>query len=471
MIRYNTTYSIANTWDQNIVNRFYDGNGREVKRQKTTFAEDVNMTVPPYGSWNIDVPTYYIRSSVLGGETLTEVNSVGRKIKTNVIAAGAKIATQQEYYGGTPSEAVFFENSDASGMSRRTISSTGVAFEGDGGEVSPVEADPMGGNVGTTTPYLEILQPYEPPQEFPDLLPMTMDSPLYVNGQQVTCSLDGMAIGCAQAFRGLGTSSDIDFANSDLSVLRGLGIWWREVWSTREIGPDPNAPGSPEFTITTTETRFVGYEYFGNVSWSSAQTQTRTPNRNATDKKSLRRDMKSFFKANPNCKKALKDLGVDIGDLFDDAKITDLSLDTSDIGKTAAELGANGPGVDEVSLRVRLKDGDGVVANVVLGTNKMYLHSPFHLMKNPVERGRVVVHELLHHAFNHNHTRVAVALGLNIQEKIERIRYSIRDAHFDSDGKFVPGVWGWTTMDVNDPVASNMINNWLRNDCPQPLGE
>lgn len=151
-------------------------------------------------------------------------------------------------------------------MSRRTINSGGVAFEGDGGEVSPVEADPMGGNTGTATPYIEFLPPYEPPQDFPMLEPIMTDSPMYVNGQRVTCNLDGMAIGCSQAFGMLGHSADIDFANSDPWVLGQLGI----SWIRREIA-DNNAPtppgGDPDTSYATT--RYVYEYFFSGISWGS----------------------------------------------------------------------------------------------------------------------------------------------------------------------------------------------------------
>ena len=62
---------------------------------------------------------------------------------------------------------------------------------GDGGEGSPAELDPLGSNVGTSTPYFEPLV-YNPGPEYPMLLSYFDDAPNYVNGQQQTCSLDGL---------------------------------------------------------------------------------------------------------------------------------------------------------------------------------------------------------------------------------------------------------------------------------------
>jgi len=71
----------------------------------------------------------------------------------------------------TLSESVIFEYADASGMSYRTVDKNGAAVAtGDGGEGSSIETDPLGGSVGTFTPYFQpvIWQP-EPDQ--PLLLP------------------------------------------------------------------------------------------------------------------------------------------------------------------------------------------------------------------------------------------------------------------------------------------------------------
>ncbi|MCA1639359.1 MAG: hypothetical protein LC768_13670, partial [Acidobacteria bacterium] len=69
--------------------RYYEGGGREAKRKKLTYVED------QYGNtaWEEEI-TYYIRSSVFGGETISEVNNTGKKLKTYVRAAGAVLAWQ-----------------------------------------------------------------------------------------------------------------------------------------------------------------------------------------------------------------------------------------------------------------------------------------------------------------------------------------------------------------------------------------
>jgi hypothetical protein len=92
----------------------------------------------------------------LGGETVSKADSSGRKIKTYVRAEGATLAWQTVYHGSNPpSEYVNLEHFDAGGLSYRSATKEGYDIYGEGGEGSPAELDPLGGNVGLSTPYIE----------------------------------------------------------------------------------------------------------------------------------------------------------------------------------------------------------------------------------------------------------------------------------------------------------------------------
>lgn len=197
--------------------RYYDGNGREIKRLSSHYTGEQNGQP----IWTVK-NKYYIRSSVLGNEVVSEAWANGRKNKTFVRAAGAQIAYQTAYSSETASlqEAVIFEYSDASGMTQRSTDRNGFSVaSGDGGEGSPVETDPLGGNVGTSTPYIEIIQPYEPSPEYPMLQMYLDDAPMYVNGQRVSATLDGMPIGIGRAMSMLENGSAIPAA---LAMWQGV---------------------------------------------------------------------------------------------------------------------------------------------------------------------------------------------------------------------------------------------------------
>jgi hypothetical protein len=101
---------------------------------------------------------------------------------------------------------VVFEFADASGMSTRTTDKDGVPVAwGDGGEGSPIETDPLGGSVGTHTPYITIVPPYDPDPNFPDLIPFRNQEP----------GMPGMDFGSLYSFFG-----------SRIADLPGFGTNW-----------------------------------------------------------------------------------------------------------------------------------------------------------------------------------------------------------------------------------------------------
>jgi hypothetical protein len=68
-----------------------------------------------------------------------------------------------------------------------------------------------GGNVGTTTPY----RAAPPNQNDPFLALLGEESPISVNGQRVTCNLDGLAVGCYVAFASLNNGSAVPCPHND----------------------------------------------------------------------------------------------------------------------------------------------------------------------------------------------------------------------------------------------------------------
>ncbi len=111
-------------------------------------------------------------------------------------------------------------------MSQRTTDKLGAAAaSGDGGEGSPVETDPLGGSVGTSTPYIQQFNSgWEPSPVYPMLHSYFDDAPQYVNGQRVSCTLDGMAVGCSQAYHMLDVGSAIPAALEKWQQVPGFSF-------------------------------------------------------------------------------------------------------------------------------------------------------------------------------------------------------------------------------------------------------
>lgn len=139
---YNAAGRMTKTFDNSQeyeIELDHEGDGTELKRKRRIWdAEEED--------WGDPTIYYYIRSSVLGGQIVSEAKDDGSKRQTFVYASGTRLATQKTAEGASPDE-VIWEMSDPSGNSSvNTTSSGNVAASGIGG-VSRVEADPLGINV------------------------------------------------------------------------------------------------------------------------------------------------------------------------------------------------------------------------------------------------------------------------------------------------------------------------------------
>ncbi len=177
-------------WNASDIYRYNDGNGRESKRKTTRWITDANgaeywSETPKY--------TYFIRSSVLGNEVVSEVDGTGRKEQTIVRAGGSELAIQGvRHHNNNSFEFVQFKHIDASGVSIRSTDAVGNLNGGWGTEFEPAELDPLGGNVGFSTPYVELIP--NPPSDLPDWSYLWNESPMRVDGQIVKFTVDGMSL-------------------------------------------------------------------------------------------------------------------------------------------------------------------------------------------------------------------------------------------------------------------------------------
>jgi YD repeat-containing protein len=169
----------------NETNRYFDGNGREGKRQERSYQE----TSPDNWEWYSAPPTYYIRSAVLGGEVVSDADNGGGKVRTYVRANGAELAWQNGV-ASSPAANVSFQHYDAAGLSYRTTDSSGSVYTQGGYEGSAAEMDPMGGNVGTANPNV----PYDPGTYCVGCGIESENMTMFVNGQNVGFTLDGIPI-------------------------------------------------------------------------------------------------------------------------------------------------------------------------------------------------------------------------------------------------------------------------------------
>lgn len=212
------------------VKRHYTGDGREGKRETRNYVE-VEEDEWEWEAWSNE---YFIRSTVLGGEVVSNVSADGSKARTYVRAAGAELAWQQ----GTGSGAsVSFQHYDPAGSSYRTTyitNYTGAYHEG-----GPAELDPMGTNVGTENYYLQQVQG----DYCVGCEQINTEMPHYMFGQPMTVTRDGMAVNWT-VFRSLtdGHMFDQLYSQAWRSVTE-VGRWYRR--TTTPSGPNQMPEGSP----------------------------------------------------------------------------------------------------------------------------------------------------------------------------------------------------------------------------------
>ncbi len=253
---------------------YHDGEGKEIKRRTDARNES--------GVWEAQPTKYYIRSSVLGGRVVSDVWANGKKHRSYVKGIGSQTAVQSAYASeaGTLNEVVLFEFSDASGMSYRTTNKLGEhAATGDGGEGSPIETDPLGGNVGTYTPFLTLVVPFDP--EYPELQtynngysPASNFSSLYATFGSRIADLPGFGTNW-------GSFAQLEMAQYEERLFharRGEGFITAEQWRQREyaraafdmlatiFGGGASSNGSGE-SRGDDGTRSGGDETGGNGEW------------------------------------------------------------------------------------------------------------------------------------------------------------------------------------------------------------
>jgi hypothetical protein len=157
----------------------YDGGGQAVKRVETQRDPDYNQNNQTwYYNENVTT-THYVRSSVLGGVVIAELDQTGAKEKAFVYAGGSKIA-EHHVVGGS-----FVEWRHPNPGTTSWVTTSDLRT----GKRS--EMDPLGAATGTTDPYPVYL----------DYTDIKNGEPLYLDGGNPFdysggCELDGMPVNC-----------------------------------------------------------------------------------------------------------------------------------------------------------------------------------------------------------------------------------------------------------------------------------
>ena len=152
----------------------YDGNGQEVKRVSTTQTNNYQPAT---------TTTYYVRSSVLGGQVVAQLDGQGVIQSSFVIARGTVLATRTPLFGGN----VYLVWEHPTPLTGDTIE-TGST----GGLTGATHMDPQGVDVGESDPF---------PNGADELFTAPADgtgkiAPIGFGGGRSKCVLDGLETDC-----------------------------------------------------------------------------------------------------------------------------------------------------------------------------------------------------------------------------------------------------------------------------------
>jgi len=139
----------VSTYQTDQSTQFYDGDGQVLKQVDYGWNDQTNDYSTTPGIYKV-----LIRSSVLGGQVVSEADSGGHKLRTYVYAGTAKLAWQSIWgQGANQTEVVVWEHRDPINSSFRTTTLPGQGsyyYE----DAQPAELDPAGANVGLSSPYV-----------------------------------------------------------------------------------------------------------------------------------------------------------------------------------------------------------------------------------------------------------------------------------------------------------------------------
>ncbi|HEV7903688.1 MAG TPA: S8 family serine peptidase [Pyrinomonadaceae bacterium] len=125
----------------------YNGDGQSTKREETRL-----MTRPFTADVRVSRADYYVRSSVLGGKVITELNSAGQKSHTKVYASDELIA-EQDFYDGGVQGLTWKQRNPGTGTEAEQNMVNGQT------QAQKKEYDPFGLELGDGDPYLNNSQP------------------------------------------------------------------------------------------------------------------------------------------------------------------------------------------------------------------------------------------------------------------------------------------------------------------------
>jgi YD repeat-containing protein len=262
--------------------QYFDGDGQELKRTTDSCAIILPENPDDPCTWQGESSTYYIRSTVLGGEMLSETSvDAAYPLHRYVFAGGAKFAElSYRWDSSTRYDTALYYHLDAAGVSQRVTRNSPETLLGTStmytNYIDPrqQEYDSGGSNVGTVTNYVQQPAPPSDPG-----VPIDGDAYVYQDGQWGQVTVDGLPVS-RQALRMMALGGALAVGLYDrFGKAAGQGRVWEENgdlhWvSGAKLKVVPGGWEGAEYYPPTV----VNASYdTTSVSWSTVSFQTSRP--------------------------------------------------------------------------------------------------------------------------------------------------------------------------------------------------
>ena len=428
----------------------FDGDGQMVKKIQASSGTVVSTTL-------------YVRSSVLKGRVITELNGQGQK-QVGYVFAGSEVLARQQ------NGAVAWQHRDLVTGSRVESYSNG-AF-------NPInQLDPMGVDVGFADPFIFCC---DPPPVSPDIrTPLLLDGFGIPDGR---CVLDGIAVDCGFAFQLMDMGAAVQCPNNDcgprvvtVSITYQSGRRESQSGLTNPFSAYADGrsgfmfggmlipPGGLNVTFTGLAAQNAAAAFqaglpggFASAAVAGFQAGNTTQIMLDVMKEQSLEDLDEFLKQNPNCAEALQRV------VQNPEQWTYISIPDNPwvLDKTLNELGASG----DMTLRTYMRHS--AAAAQTFSDAKMILFTALFFGMSPDQYGMVVFHELAFHGTGNDHVDAAYFFGLtgweppkppvnvspyasqNIREAAERARDN-----------------AWKQSRETQSAAFDALHDWISRGC------
>jgi YD repeat-containing protein len=234
---YDAAGRTTTVWMDSTTTQTFDGDGQSIKTVESVFNEQ---------TWAYENTTkLYVRSSLLGGRVISEIDEQGNKLSSYVYAGEGVLARQVKGVSPYSNDYVTFEHRDPSGASLRTTDGSGNTYTSE--EYDPLRAD---ANLGPTL----ITEP--PPDEYGSRSLLDYSSGSTPSFLSTSYTLDGIPVSSDFALQQIASGAAVLAPSWTVVSIRYTN------GQTQTFGGFTNLPPGFSQTFTDARARLAATSFF-----------------------------------------------------------------------------------------------------------------------------------------------------------------------------------------------------------------